>query len=286
MAANWNFNRLNEVEQLTNAREQLHQASQLVAAVGRTYNPKVRDDHFANFSWNEELEILQGQEIEGDENFSAALSLKTLNIYLVSSTNELLSNFGLNGKTQKQSLVWLEEQLAKFGLDETLLNLKLPYEIPNYPYSKGQEYNIDNTTYFEELSNYYSNTNLVLSLIVKGQVNASEICCWPHHFDLATLITLNDTGNFETSTHIGVGMSPGDSEYNQPYFYLGPWPYPNISLLPEYRGPGEWHTDGWVGGVLTASQLMANSEPEYHEKIVMNFFEWGIDKLKDLMQSS
>ncbi len=242
----WKFTQLQEVELLSLSRQQLHQASQIVAAVGRTYKPKVKDDHFANFRWNSDREMLQGHTIEARENFSVALEIKTLSIHLLTASNNPLATFELNGKTQKQSLVWLEEQMVKLGLDGNLLTIKLPYEIPTYPTAKRKDYKVENPDYFEEISNYFSNTNLVLNRIIEGDTNASEISCWPHHFDIATLITLNDTGDSATSTSIGVGMSPGDGGYNEPYFYLTPWPYPKVADLPEIQGPGKWHTDGWL----------------------------------------
>ena len=39
-----------EIESLALAREQAHQAAQVVGAVGRTYNPKTKFDQFASFN--------------------------------------------------------------------------------------------------------------------------------------------------------------------------------------------------------------------------------------------
>ncbi len=283
MAALWKPTNFQDFEQLSHAREQLHQAIQIVAAVGRTYKPKVKDDQYANFQWNIRREMLQGQVVEGDVEISAALDLKTLSIHLLNATSETISSFELDGKTQKQSLIWLEEQLLKLGLDGNSLTIQLPYEIPEYPTAKGKPYQVVSIEPFEELSNYFSNSNLIIQSIVVSESNASDISCWPHHFDIASLITLDDTGDSETSTSIGIGMSPGDAGYNEPYYYLTPWPYPNVADLPVINGLGKWHTEGWVGGVFKASDLTNIADLVDQEVAVKEFLQQGLDTLKRLM---
>ena len=283
MPAYWKPIQYGDQESLAQAREQMHQAIQIVAAIGRTYLPKVKDDHYANFKWNPERELLQGNVIEGDQNFSAALELKGLAIHLLNSSNQTVASFSLHGKTQKATLIWLEGELVKLGVEGSRLTVQLPYEIPVYPTSKGKEFNFFHEDPFIAISNYFSNTNLAVENVTSGVDGASEIRCWPHHFDIASLITLNDTGDAETSTSIGVGMSPGDGGYNEPYYYLTPWPYPPVDKLPELDGPGNWHTDGWVGAVLTGSALINETGPEEQMEVVENFFRQGVQSLKGLL---
>jgi hypothetical protein len=54
-------------------------------------------------------------------------------------------------------------------------------------------------------------------------------------------------------------MSPGDGSYSQPYFYVSPWPYPDVSTLPPLV-LGHWHTEGWVGAVLTAEEILPKTD--------------------------
>ena len=283
MSTTWKTTTPSDPEQLAHARMQLHQAAQIAAAVGRTYNTKVKDDHFASFIWNPNHDVLQGHVVEANENFTAALNIPKLSIDLISGNDQIISSFELEGKTQKQALIWLEEHMVKLGLDGSILSIKLPYEIPVYPTSKGQEFHVDDTAYLLEISKHFSNANLILNEVVQTHENASPISCWPHHFDIASLITLNDTGDPETSTSIGVGMSPGDEGYNEPYYYLTPWPYPNVHDLPEIKGPGKWHTDSWVGGVLESSRLNELSGTSEQQMAVGNFVKNGISALSELL---
>ena len=84
----------------------------------------------------------------------------------------------------------------------------------------------------------------------------SPVRCWAHHFDIATYVSL-EAGDFETARGIGVGLSPGDESYGEPYFYVNPWPHPDPADLPDPPGLGHWHTQGFVGAILTGSELIA-----------------------------
>jgi len=81
------------------------------------------------------------------------------------------------------------------------------------------------------------------------------LLCWPHHFDMATLVRL-DAGGGESARSVGVGMSPGDEFYAQPYVYLSPWRRFEGSL-PDLPPPGHWHIDGFFGAVITGEDILA-----------------------------
>jgi hypothetical protein len=77
--------------------------------------------------------------------------------------------------------------------------------------------------------------------------------CWPHHYDIATLFALDD-GDPETARSVGIGLSPGDSAYAEPYLYCNPWPVPD-GALPTAPGPLRWHTEGFTSLVCPASRM-------------------------------
>jgi hypothetical protein len=82
------------------------------------------------------------------------------------------------------------------------------------------------------------------------------VVCWPHHFDIATLVSLEE-GSPANARSIGVGASPGDQYYDQPYFYISPWPRFDGEKLPDPPAPGRWHTEGFFGAVLTGEEILA-----------------------------
>jgi hypothetical protein len=80
---------------------------------------------------------------------------------------------------------------------------------------------------------------------------ASSVRCWPHHFDIAILLTV------APGKTVGLGLSPGDSSYAEPYWYVTPYPYPKNPELPPLPEGGRWHTEGFFAAVLRGSDLLA-----------------------------
>jgi hypothetical protein len=103
------------------------------------------------------------------------------------------------------------------------------------------------------LAHWYHDAWLVAATVAGAEPAATPPRCWPHHFDLATLITLPASAGGDTRT-IGVGGSPGDDSSREPYLYVGPYPHPPAPSLPPLRH-GRWHTDGWVGAMRTRSEI-------------------------------
>jgi hypothetical protein len=87
----------------------------------------------------------------------------------------------------------------------------------------------------------------------------TPVRCWPHHFDIAMLLSLA-AGHSETAPAIGIGLSPGDDHYGQPYFYVSPWPAPPVDSLPSLPTPGHWHTQGFIGAIVPADALLTSRE--------------------------
>ncbi|WP_339784644.1 MAG: hypothetical protein ACMVP2_11590 [Imperialibacter sp.] len=265
-------------EALSVARKQLHQAVQQVSVVGRIYLPKVKDDKHANLVWVPQFQRLAGNWVEGSTKFRVSLDLANLSIHLVDDEVKTIGEYDLKGKTQAQSMVWLEEQLEGLGLDTAQFAINLPYEIPDYPTAHGKPFEQKDARAFEELAWYFHNADHILRPLKREFPQSTDVRCWPHHFDIATLIILNDTGDPETTSSIGIGMSPGDQFYDQPYFYLSPWPYPSRENLTP-MSHGKWHEKDWLGAVLTAESLFDIEDPAQQQKRVYAFYKEGLDQL-------
>jgi hypothetical protein len=265
-------------EALSVARKQLHQAVQQVSVVGRIYLPKAKDDKHANLVWVPQFQRLAGNWVEGSTKFRVSLDLANLTIHLVDDEVRTIGEYDLKGKTQAQSMVWLEEQLEGLGLDTGQFAINLPYEIPDYPTAHGKPFEQKDAEAFEEIARYFHNADHILRPLKREFPQSTDVRCWPHHFDIAALIILNDTGDPETTSSIGIGMSPGDQFYDQPYFYLSPWPYPSRDKLTP-MSHGKWHEKDWLGGVLTAESLFDIEDPVQQQKRVYAFYKEGLDQL-------
>lgn len=93
------------------------------------------------------------------------------------------------------------------------------------------------------LGTMYATAAKLLEEVCARHPEAGPVRCWPHHFDIATLF---DRGEGRT---LGIGFLAGDTQIDEPYWYVTPWPYPPVASLPPLT-LGSWNTDGWVGAVL------------------------------------
>jgi hypothetical protein len=111
---------------------------------------------------------------------------------------------------------------------------------------------------------------------LKETFNGSSACfIWPHHFDQAITFTLKETGDPATNTNVSAGFSPGDSFYDEPYFYVNSWPYVDTSYI-EKSKMGKPHTDEWVGKVLFISDVL-KADNEY--ELLHEFYRSNISHI-------
>jgi hypothetical protein len=71
---------------------------------------------------------------------------------------------------------------------------------------------------------------------------------WPEHFDIAI-----EMGAEAGGRRANYGLSPGDEDHEQPYFYVGPW-----TARPE---GGLWNATGFPGAELSYEELAATADP-------------------------
>lgn len=78
--------------------------------------------------------------------------------------------------------------------------------------------------------------------------------CWPHHFDVGILKGYGKNSKDE-DLWIGAGLSPGDDNYQTPYYYTNPYPAGEATDLPSLERGGKWHTKGFISAVLCAEDI-------------------------------
>jgi hypothetical protein len=269
-------------ESLASARKQLHQAAQLPAIASRCLNPKDSGDNLAALIWDKSNKMLISPSL-GESEFRTALDIADFQLAIINEKGESVNSLDLNTKTYDEAFNWLAEILKQLGLYSYKLNKNLPYQIPEYPTAKGRPFKNTNPAAFTELQNYYSNAAFILENLSKKEKNISPVRCWPHHFDIAILITIERNPDPEKSKTIGVGLSPGDDSYTEPYFYISPWPYPEDKDDLPKLDYGHWHKHGWFGGVLTSTDIICHKDKSEQLKIVECFVYAGINNLNKLL---
>lgn len=286
MNTTWQILDTINTKDFTEARLQLHYGIQLIAAMGSTLAEPLPDFSHTSLKWDPELEVFIGAPIRAAKPFRLALDPVMLTSILLDRDGETISIFPMHQKTLAEGMAWLKGEVAQLGADASKIELlSYPEDFPDHAIAHGTPFNFGKAeAERQELSRYYANTRLVLQEIVANVEDASPIHIWPHHFDMATLIFMPIQKRGEPIT-IGVGFSPGDNYYTEPYWYVSPYPYPDSENLPFLEGDGFWHTQEWLGAVLTASRLTQDSS-EAQVKQVKSFLESAINASKQLLQAS
>jgi hypothetical protein len=245
---------------LIDARRQLHHVLQLVASAGRSFAEPLPDDAHANLGWMPDCRALVTRPLgTWEQKPRVALRLDKPAVALVDQDGAC-QVLPLAGRIRTEVAGWLRAQMALRELNAASYLLARPYEIPHHPV-------VDGVTYFDskqvadgtpaELARWFELAVPALQSVVTREHGASELRCWPHHFDIATLIPLSPGQTGDNARSVGVGMSPGDEEIEQPYFYVTPWPAPADDVALPDLPLGEWHTASWTGALLTGEALLA-----------------------------
>ncbi len=240
------------------ARALAHRGAQLVTMAARSNLDSVPDDSHSNLGWSSSGQSLQSHSLESNgAKMQVALAFSPLQLNLVRN-DETVESLRLDDLSHTEALAWLDLRLAKLGLSAASRSV-LPYDLPAdvegiTTYDTG-----DAREQLASLAAWFDTAHRLLSEFASSlndtNPGPSPVRCWPHHFDIATYVAL-DEGSSETARGIGVGMSPGDESYGQPYFYVNPWPYLNAIDLPDAPAPGHWHTDGFVGAIATGEEIL------------------------------
>ena len=261
---------------LKEAREETHKAIQLVAMVPRHLLPHDITDSSASLLWNNGLNMLTSQDVNG---LKVGFSFMNQQIKLLRD-GATVKSIDTVHQTSDSVFEELKNALEILGEVGERLKTDLPYELPASVEQRGRPFRKQDPGALEALMHLYKLTHEVLTITFETIIEeASEITCWPHHYDLATLVTLEAHEDPEKAKSIGFGFSPGDGSYDEPYFYLTPWPYPDVADLYDMPAPAIWNTEGWVGGVLKVADLTEGKEKE----MICDYFNSGFEKLKQLL---
>ncbi len=262
----------NDPRTMVEARIQLHWAVQPVMAFADCALEQRPDDSQANLGWRDDLEALVGR--QRPDGLSAGLRIPDMTLLVFDREDAIAESVSLEGQTIDSAVSWLDEVTAvrtggPIGIRD--------YEMPKHPVGEGAAFVLDDPPEFAELARWFANGNLVLKELTSSDRGWAEVRCWPHHFDLGTVISLESSGDASSGRSIGVGLSPGDTSYPEPYFYVNPY---GLAAQPA-DGPalesgGHWHTDGWFGAVLTATAIVANSGGS-QESAVSSFLRGAVD---------
>jgi hypothetical protein len=250
----------------------------LLTRVARGYQPEQPDDSHTSLTWNFDLAAWTGRLVDtAAPPFALALRPADLTLLILDVAGAVDAELPLNGLTLAAAGAWVEALLEPRGLSPAPFRRPLHFEIPDHPVARGSAFEFADPLPFRELSRYYTDGALLIAAAAQREPGSSPVLCWPHHFDIATLMPVG------RSASIGYGMSPGDTTYVEPYFYISPWPYPDASRLPQPPTAAHWHTDGWTGAVLPARALAGLGSADAQQRLVQDFGNRTVALLRRLL---
>jgi hypothetical protein len=260
---------------LADDRLQLHHAAQIAVSATISYLPPRPDDSHTALTWSAALGALVTEPIAAARRLRIGLRLANLTLLALDERGETGGSLTLTGRTIADAETWLRSTLVESGFDETRFFSRKHYTIPTHPVANGAPFSARSAE-LEELARYWGNAASVLDELLQTTPGASTVRTWPHHFDIATLIELPGAPR----RTVGVGQSPGDDSYAEPYWYVGPYPYPPDDTLPPLTGRGHWHTKGWIGAALPASAYV---DTEDQRAEVATFIDSAVAACRSLL---
>jgi hypothetical protein len=232
---------------LGDARRQTHHAAQFATAAGISYLPHEADDSHTNLEWLSAHGALASHVVAARDPFRLAIRVSDLTLLLLDGQGSITSSLELNQRTIADAASWIRARLSERGVEGRRYTLTRHYVIPPHPVGDGARFDTTDRAAFGQLSRWFAvAAEALASLRASG---ASDVRCWPHHFDIAVLI---DVG---PGRSVGVGLAPGDAYYDEPYFYVNMHPQPMTPPAARLDGNGSWHTHEWIGAVLPGSRL-------------------------------
>ena len=238
---------------LTDARLVVHWAAQIVSAAGNSRLPPKDDASHTNLGWAHDLDALVTHPLN-DHGLVAGVVPSSLELF-IGRAGSAIAHLPLSGKTLAEGLAWLDRALDE-ELERAVALERPEHEMPAHAIGDGAAFPKPDGPAYGELGQWFHLAHHLLTEVAAHNRDRAPLPrCWPHHFDIATLITVKAHADPEHASSVGVGMTPGDEGYPEPYFYVTPWPYPERQTLPELLH-GHWHTEGWTGAVLVGTEAL------------------------------
>jgi len=227
------------------ARLEAHYAAQLLAAAGETLLPADSHFHFSSAVFDPETQALVGAILPSGAHLRLEIPTLTLEVHGADGSTAAHS---LIGGTMAAGAAWLEEQLGA--------TLQFPsWELPAGEVRDFGTFRADPAGH-AQIAGWYDAAHRTFEAFQPPEGERSDTRVWPHHFDIAVLVTLQDDPNDpEASRTTGMGMTPGDGGIAEPYLYVTPWPYPATWTTPALPA-GRWNTEGWYGAVLAGEEVV------------------------------
>jgi hypothetical protein len=269
---------------LEDVRLQLHWAAQVVGAVGHTFATPADDDSHTALTWHPRFQMMMGTPVGTVGPVRAALAPGRFLLRLVAlDDGSVIDEFPLGGATLDEAYHWMADALHSATGTLTGPLRRRDYDMPGHPVGDGAPFDGDDRRAAMEVSRWFGNGFLVLQHARESWPGAAPVRIWPHHFDIGTVFPV-ESGR-EPGASVGVGLSPGDATFGEPYWYANVWPAPARVALPPLGGKGRWHTEGWTGAILLGTDCALAGRGPAQEARVLEFLASAVPAASTLLEA-
>lgn len=256
---------------LHQTRIELHWLAQVIGAMGDSFLERAPDDSQSNCVWANNHSLLVGRPIGGGVQLGIDIDkaeLVVLNTENSSSKSVRSKTIKVRGKKLEELLSWAGESIGEVaGVTLNTSPKNRDYDMPAHDIANGKPFAFEHQEALKEMALWFSNATMWLGEVKELDARSSDVRCWPHHFDIGGIFMLEPDKPFEEARQMGYGWSPGDGSYDEPYFYITPFPVPEKLPSLEF---GHWHKEGFTGAILTGTEVAKSS---VQSNVVREFFK-------------
>ncbi len=267
---------------IRDARLQAHIAAHLVAGPAKVFATPQPDYAHLSLHWHPEYGEFSTGIMQGPTAMmSLQLSTMTLSVTAIGRDDAELV---LHGKMLAEAQAAIAQEISKSPHDGELPSIPDPKAWPEHAVAHDAAFDCSDAAAFEELARHFNNAAVMLEPFADRESHSTPVRTWPHHFDMATLVSLDYDLDPEKARSINVGFSPGDDQYPEPYWYVVPYPDPKREAMPGLPGNGIWHLVGWTGAILKASSYGHLDSPELQQGEVAGFLAAAYDGCREVLK--
>tara|TARA_R110002074_G_scaffold76560_2_gene174146 strand:+ start:16873 stop:17667 length:795 start_codon:yes stop_codon:yes gene_type:complete len=192
---------------------EVHKIIQYLAAAGNSFLPKKQDDSHTNLKSLTSCGCLTTRPLNKNGDVLAfSYSSFTLEWWIHAGDKIKLP---LDGITHNEIVKWIVER-ARNNEIEKPFTAQMHYELPYKPVDDYYTFHLENKLRLTEIMHYRILAHLALEDTLENLTPHTEIRVWPHHFDIASLYTLNK----QKQHVIGLGMAIPDTISKHFYLYV------------------------------------------------------------------
>jgi hypothetical protein len=259
------------MQEYNNIDKKIHQLTQIIAKVNRTFVPKKADDSHTNLFFDQLSHRMYGRWIKTiNQNIILTLNLQTNKFEWLDDSLATLHSIDIAGSKYEQLEEYVEESLEGFGLDKKGFRNEMHYKIPIYSFLNKPFEKFDQKA-IEIWEVYRGLANVACGAMLGFLQNYGEIRIWPDHFDTGIYVTPSE------DIGLGFGLAMKDSMVGNPYFYFSGYSLngkeinytnvPNLDL-------GKWIiNDQWKGAVLSLNEIKSSDITKINS-FILNVCQW------------